>query len=133
MWSQPGLRLLYVPRRSLLPAFDVIETLPSGSLRVRVYAGIGSVSKKRRHLIKVIPAGACGWWWRGWAGTDESDQCDWGVDGEALDGVAVADAPCHEGGALVSGVEHRAEVFVGAAVAGERRRYPRPSNRSLIA
>jgi LacI family xylobiose transport system transcriptional regulator len=34
-----------------------IEKLPSGSLRVRVYAGIDSVSKKRRYLVETIPAG----------------------------------------------------------------------------
>ncbi len=34
-----------------------IEKLPSGSLRVRVYAGIDPVSKKRHHLVEVVPAG----------------------------------------------------------------------------
>jgi integrase len=34
-----------------------IETLPSGSLRVRVYAGIDSVTKKKHHLTEVIPPG----------------------------------------------------------------------------
>ncbi len=34
-----------------------IETLPSGSLRVRVYAGIDPVSKKRHYLVETIPAG----------------------------------------------------------------------------
>jgi len=34
-----------------------IETLPSGSLRVRVYAGIDPVSRKRHHLTAIIPAG----------------------------------------------------------------------------
>jgi LacI family transcriptional regulator, xylobiose transport system transcriptional regulator len=34
-----------------------IEHLPSGSLRVRVYAGIDSTSKKRRYLVETVPAG----------------------------------------------------------------------------
>ena len=34
-----------------------IETLPSGSLRVRVYAGIDPISGKRHYLVEVIPAG----------------------------------------------------------------------------
>jgi integrase len=34
-----------------------IETLPSGSLRVRVYAGIDPVTKKKHYLAEVIPAG----------------------------------------------------------------------------
>ncbi|MCO1658911.1 tyrosine-type recombinase/integrase [Pseudonocardia humida] len=34
-----------------------IETLPSGSLRVRVYAGVDPISGKRHHLTEVIPAG----------------------------------------------------------------------------
>lgn len=34
-----------------------IETLPSGSLRVRVYAGIDPVSKRRHYLTETIPAG----------------------------------------------------------------------------
>lgn len=34
-----------------------IETLPSGSLRVRVYAGIDPVSRKRHYLVETIPAG----------------------------------------------------------------------------
>jgi len=34
-----------------------IETLPSGSLRVRVYAGIDSISGKRHYLTEVVPAG----------------------------------------------------------------------------
>lgn len=35
-----------------------IETLPSGGFRVRVYAGIDPVTKKRHYLSEVIPAGA---------------------------------------------------------------------------
>lgn len=35
-----------------------IETLPSGSLRVRVYAGIDPASKKRQYLTQTVPAGA---------------------------------------------------------------------------
>jgi LacI family xylobiose transport system transcriptional regulator len=34
-----------------------IETLPSGSLRVRVYVGIDPVTKKRRHLQETVAAG----------------------------------------------------------------------------
>ncbi len=42
------------PRRR---ARGEIETLPSGSLRVRVYAGVDPVSKKRRYLVETVPAG----------------------------------------------------------------------------
>jgi hypothetical protein len=34
-----------------------IETLSSGSLRVRVYAGIDPVSKKKHYLVETVPAG----------------------------------------------------------------------------
>ena len=34
-----------------------IETLPSSSLRVRVYAGLDPLSKKRHYLVETIPAG----------------------------------------------------------------------------
>ncbi len=34
-----------------------IETLASGSLRVRVYSGIDPVTRKRHHLTEIIPAG----------------------------------------------------------------------------
>jgi integrase len=34
-----------------------IETLPSGSLRVRVYAGIDPVSKRKHYLTETVPAG----------------------------------------------------------------------------
>lgn len=34
-----------------------VETLPSGSLRVRVYAGTDPVSKKRHYLVETVPAG----------------------------------------------------------------------------
>ena len=34
-----------------------IEGLPSGALRVRVYAGIDPVSKKRHYLVDTVPAG----------------------------------------------------------------------------
>lgn len=34
-----------------------IETLPSGSLRVKVYAGVDPISGKRHYLTEVIPAG----------------------------------------------------------------------------
>lgn len=35
-----------------------IETLPSGSLRVRVYAGIDPMSKKKHYLVETVPAGS---------------------------------------------------------------------------
>ncbi len=38
-------------------AHGEIETLPSGSLRVRVYAGIDPVSRKKHYLIETVPAG----------------------------------------------------------------------------
>jgi len=41
------------PRR----ARGEIETLPSGSLRVRVYAGVDPMSKKRHYLVETTPAG----------------------------------------------------------------------------
>ncbi|GIJ74007.1 LacI family transcriptional regulator [Virgisporangium ochraceum] len=34
-----------------------IEKLPSGSLRVRVYAGIDPVTRRRRYLTRTVPAG----------------------------------------------------------------------------
>ncbi|MGH3568912.1 MAG: tyrosine-type recombinase/integrase [Pseudonocardia sp.] len=34
-----------------------IETLPSGSLRVRVYAGVDPLSGKRNYLVETVPAG----------------------------------------------------------------------------
>ena len=34
-----------------------IEQLPSGSLRVRVYAGINPISGKKNHLVEVVPSG----------------------------------------------------------------------------
>jgi integrase len=34
-----------------------VETLPSGSLRVRVYAGVDPVMKKRHYLTETVPAG----------------------------------------------------------------------------
>ena len=34
-----------------------IDALPSGAIRVRVYAGIDPVSKRRHDLTEVIPAG----------------------------------------------------------------------------
>jgi hypothetical protein len=35
----------------------LIDTLPSGSLRVKVYAGIDPVTKKRLYLDETVPAG----------------------------------------------------------------------------
>jgi integrase len=34
-----------------------VEALPSGSLRVRVYAGIDPVSRKRHYLVETVGAG----------------------------------------------------------------------------
>jgi hypothetical protein len=34
-----------------------IEALPSGSYRVRVYAGLDPITKKPHHLTEVVPAG----------------------------------------------------------------------------
>jgi integrase len=34
-----------------------VETLPSGSLRVKVYAGIDPVSKRKHYLLETVPAG----------------------------------------------------------------------------
>ena len=44
------------PRRRTR-ARERIEELPSGALRVSVYAGIDAVSKKRHYLREVVPAG----------------------------------------------------------------------------
>jgi hypothetical protein len=38
-----------------------IHTLPSGSLRVRVYAGIDPVKKKKLYLEETVPAGPDAW------------------------------------------------------------------------
>lgn len=38
-----------------------IDELPSGALRVRVYAGVDPVTKKRHDLIEVIPPGPKAW------------------------------------------------------------------------
>ncbi|WP_051233529.1 hypothetical protein [Pseudonocardia asaccharolytica] len=38
-----------------------IDELPSGALRVRVYAGVDPVTKKRHDLIEVIPPGPRAW------------------------------------------------------------------------
>jgi integrase len=38
-----------------------IEELPSGALRVTVYAGIDPVTKKRNRLREIIPAGPDAW------------------------------------------------------------------------
>ena len=34
-----------------------VEQLPSGALRVRVYAGIDPVSKRKHYLVETVPAG----------------------------------------------------------------------------
>ena len=39
-----------------------IEELPSGALRVRVYAGMDAVSKKRIYLSEIVPAGPKASW-----------------------------------------------------------------------
>ncbi|MHA6795932.1 tyrosine-type recombinase/integrase [Pseudonocardia bannensis] len=38
-----------------------IDELPSGALRVRVYAGVDPVTKKRHDLVEVIPSGPRAW------------------------------------------------------------------------
>ena len=38
-----------------------IDELPSGAIRVRVYAGIDPLTRKRMHLTDVIPAGPKAW------------------------------------------------------------------------
>src|SRR4051812_27914782 len=38
-----------------------IEELPSGALRVRVYAGVDPVTKKRHNLLEVVPPGPRAW------------------------------------------------------------------------
>ncbi|WP_219420274.1 site-specific integrase [Pseudonocardia nigra] len=45
------------PRAGKARARGNIETLRSGALRVRVYAGIDPVTKKRHNLIEVVPPG----------------------------------------------------------------------------
>jgi LacI family xylobiose transport system transcriptional regulator len=35
----------------------MIDVLPSGSIRVRVYAGIDAVSRQRLYLTEVVPPG----------------------------------------------------------------------------
>jgi hypothetical protein len=59
MWSQQALTMTHghgigAGKRQR----GEIEKLPSGSLRVRVYAGIDPVTGKKHHLTEVIPAGA---------------------------------------------------------------------------
>jgi hypothetical protein len=58
-----------------------IETLRSGALRVRVYAGLAPVTKKRHNLIEVVPPGpkamrkaenATSAWPTAWASTPRS-------------------------------------------------------------
>ncbi len=43
--------------RGRIRARGRVERLPSGSLRVSVYAGIDPVSKKRHYLVETVPAG----------------------------------------------------------------------------
>jgi hypothetical protein len=45
------------PSRSHRRVRGRIETLPSGSLRVKVYVGIDPVSKKRLYLEETVPTG----------------------------------------------------------------------------
>ena len=45
------------PTSGKLGARGEIERLPSGSLRVRVYAGIDPVTRKRRYVMETVPAG----------------------------------------------------------------------------
>ncbi|MFI7129391.1 LacI family DNA-binding transcriptional regulator [Nonomuraea sp. NPDC050153] len=53
-WYGGGMSGESGPRRR---ARGEVETLPSGSLRVRVYAGVDPVSKKRDYLVETVPAG----------------------------------------------------------------------------
>src|SRR4051794_2972979 len=58
MWSQSP--ILVVMARASKPrarSRGEIEVLPSGSLRVRVYAGIDPLTKKRHYLVETVPAG----------------------------------------------------------------------------
>jgi integrase len=34
-----------------------IDTLPSGALHVRVYAGLDPLTKRRNYLVEIVPAG----------------------------------------------------------------------------
>ncbi|MBN9112819.1 MAG: hypothetical protein J0I34_29030 [Pseudonocardia sp.] len=45
------------PSRSKRRNRGEIESLPSGSFRVRVYAGIDALSGKRNYLVETVPAG----------------------------------------------------------------------------
>ena len=38
-----------------------VDELPSGALRVRVYAGVDPITKRRHDLVKVVPAGPKAW------------------------------------------------------------------------
>jgi integrase len=38
-----------------------IDELPSGALRVRVYAGTDPITKRRHDLVEVIPPGPKAW------------------------------------------------------------------------
>ena len=49
------------PRVGKTRARGNIETLRSGALRVRVYAGIDPVTKKRHNLIQVVEPGPKAW------------------------------------------------------------------------
>lgn len=57
-WGQPAMvRSMATTPKPKRRARGEIEVLPSGSLRVKVYAGIDPVSKKKHHLVETIPAG----------------------------------------------------------------------------
>src|SRR6266511_4457220 len=58
MWSQPCYGGSMATRSGARKRTrGEIETLHSGSLRVRVYAGLDPVSKKKHYLVETVPAG----------------------------------------------------------------------------
>lgn len=63
MWHEPRYSSCMTgrPGTGKARARGNIETLRSGALRVRVYAGIDPVTKQRHNLIDVVPAGPKAW------------------------------------------------------------------------
>ena len=55
--SRAILRGVTPPRRARRREQGAIDQLPSGALRVRVYAGIDPVSKQQHYLNEIVPAG----------------------------------------------------------------------------
>ncbi|GAA1840586.1 hypothetical protein GCM10009772_17780 [Pseudonocardia alni subsp. carboxydivorans] len=56
-WSQSAYRGSMPASRKPRRSRGEVEQLPSGSYRVRVYAGIDPLSKKRHYLTETVPAG----------------------------------------------------------------------------